>query len=397
MKKSVDIVYIVASQLGSIGMGTTAYNAIKKVNDENKRSYAIFCRGYKSEIELNKRNIRSYWYLEYLSYPFRFLEKKMGLKINPFKLVNFLYGKSIHLNLPQCKIYHTWLHISPEAIKKAKKQGATLILEGANSHPSNALEILNKEFRILKKNDLIQSSSILKEWNKVMPLFDYVMCPSDFVYESFLKYGFKKEQLKKVPYGVHIEDFKVRKKKKDNKFRAVFVGSVQVRKGIHYLLQAWDELKLKDAELIIVGRAGPDCLDIVNKYKNKKNIKFIGFEPKPQKYLEDADVFVSPSLEEGSALTCYEAMASGVPLIATFNTGSIARDNKDGFIVPIRNVIKLKEKIKYMYDNPEMSKNMGKSAREYVENFTWEKYSENVSKEYESILNARKNKEKQFT
>jgi len=146
------------------------------------------------------------------------------------------------------------------------------------------------------------------------------------------------------------------------------------------------ELKLDTSYL----RGWPDAHKVVDKYKNNKTIKFVGFAD-PKEYYKQADVFVLPTIEEGSALVGYEAMASGLPLITTFNSGSIARDKKDGFIVPIRDIPKLKEKIKFMQDNPKKCAEMGKSARKYVEGFTWEKYGEDLVKEYEKII-AKKEK-----
>jgi len=373
MEESIDVVYVVASKLGSIGMGTTALNAVKALDKSKEISYRVFCRGYdKRKVLLNKKNIYSYGFLETLSLPLRFIEKKMGVNIHPFKYINLAYGKMVARKLPRCRIYHTWMNISKDAIIKAKKQGAILILEGANSHPKNALKILEEEYTLLKKEKFIPNKKEIIEESKMIDLFDYIMCPSKFVYDSFLKYGNKsKKQLILLPYGVDYKKFSEQRKKKSKKFRVIFVGSLQIRKGVHYLLKAWRELKLKNAELILVGRVWPDMIDTIKEYKNERTIKFVGFDPDPTKYLKNADVFVSPSLEEGSALTCYEAMAAGLPVIATINTGSIIRDQKEGFIIPIRNVIKLKEKIKYLYNHPKVCEKMGKVARKRVKRFSW--------------------------
>ena len=259
MKESkIDVVYVVASKLGSIGMGKASYNAIKGIDDSDL-SYDVFCRGHKKDLNLNPHKLHSYGFLEWASYPFRFLEKKMGFNINPFKYINKAFGELINWNLPKSKIYHTWMRIAPKAIKKAKKNGTILILEGHNSHPLNSLNIMNSEYKKLGLNEFIQDPKEIKDEIELIKQFDYVMCSSEFVYESFLNQGFRKEQLIKLSYGVDTNKFKPSKIKKENKkIRFIFVGSVQIRKGVHYLLQAWEELKLKDAELLIIGREYPD-------------------------------------------------------------------------------------------------------------------------------------------
>jgi glycosyltransferase involved in cell wall biosynthesis len=65
----------------------------------------------------------------------------------------------------------------------------------------------------------------------------------------------------------------------------------------------------------------------------------------------------------------------------------VVRNNIDGFVIPIRDIETLKEKILFFYQNEDKRKEMGKSAREHVENFTWERYGERLIKFYQSICN----------
>ena len=85
-----------------------------------------------------------------------------------------------------------------------------------------------------------------------------------------------------------------------------------------------------------------------------------------------------------------QAMACGLPVICTTNTGGedIIRNGKEGFVVPIRDVEALKEKILYLYNNPEKCKRMGYNAKKMVrENFTWDYYGDRIIKKYKEILN----------
>ena len=384
IEKEVDVVYIIGSKLGSTGIGMIAYNAVKHL-EASGLSYKIFCRGYNKKLKLNKKNIKSFGYLETLSLPLRFLQKKLNLNIDPFKHVNYFFGKGIARNLPMCKIYHTWTDLAPEAIRKAKKAGSVLILEGANSHILNASNLLgyeNKKYGISDPYYKYKLKSVLKTYK----LYDYVICPSDFVYNSFLDNGFSKDKLILIPYGVDLEKFPVGGVRKDSKFRAIFAGSLQLRKGIQYMLQAWEELKLKNAELMVLGRVWPDTAKIVDKYKNNSSINFIGFDPDASVHMRDSDIFVFPTIEEGSALVTYEAMASGLPMVTTFNSGTVARDGKEGFIVPIRDVGAFKEKIKFLYNNPEIRKKMGVAARKRIERFSWDSSGEMLIEKYREIL-----------
>lgn len=392
VKDEKDVVYVVASKLGTIGMGSTSLNAVKGI-ERAGMNYKCFCRGYTAKVSLKRENLTNYSFLEYLSYPFRFVEKFFKIKMNSFKLVNYLFGELVSLNLPKTKIYHSWIGIAPKAIKKAKNQGAVLVLEAANSHPRNALEILEKEYKLFNVNMGIDEKKMFEEQERFVQNFDYVSCPSQFVYDSFLKRGFSKKKLCLIPYGVDIKRFRPSEKKENGgKIKFIFVGSIQLRKGIQYLLKAWDELKPKNAELIIVGRVWPDAYNVVKKYEKNSTIKFAGFDSDPVKTLQSADVFISPSLEEGSALTCYEALACGLPLIATHNTGSVMKDGKEGFIISIRDVEAIKKKIIYFCRNPEQVRKMGKAARKLAEDYTWDNYGDRLASFHKKILGDKNEK-----
>ena len=100
-----------------------------------------------------------------------------------------------------------------------------------------------------------------------------------------------------------------------------------------------------------------------------------------------ADIFVMPSLCESFGKVILEAMASGLPVIATTNTGArdVVKDGKHGFIIPIRDSKAIKDKIQYFYDNPSEIKRMGKNARKVAENYTWDRYSEKIADSLELV------------
>ncbi len=97
-----------------------------------------------------------------------------------------------------------------------------------------------------------------------------------------------------------------------------------------------------------------------------------------------------PSIQEGMAMVQLQAMACGLPLITTTNTGGddlITRNGEEGFVIPIRDVEAIKEKILYLYENQDIAKEMGEKAKKKVENgFTWDDYGDkyivNLNKVY---------------
>ncbi len=166
----------------------------------------------------------------------------------------------------------------------------------------------------------------------------------------------------------------------------LFVGNIGIQKGVHYLLEAWSSLNLKNSELVFIGQIQDEIKPILSKYEGKYIWRGHVKHEELYKEYSNASVFILPSLQEGSALVTYEAMACGIPLIVSENTGSIVRDGFDGFIIPIRDVDAIKEKIIWFFEHPDEMKIMGTNARGYVQNFTWERYADEVIKVYRELL-----------
>ena len=90
------------------------------------------------------------------------------------------------------------------------------------------------------------------------------------------------------------------------------------------------------------------------------------------------DVLVLPTLCEGSATVTYEALASGVPVITTENSGSVVREGIDGFVVPIRDAVSLAEKIELLCDDSGLRLQMADAARTRLSEISLAAYAERL-------------------
>lgn len=281
-------------------------------------------------------------------------------------------------------------------LSRAKKFGAVTVVERGSSHITYQNKILREEYELcgieLPPMSVPHPKIIEKELEEYKRT-DYISVPSIFVKKTFLDEGIPEEKIIHVPYGVNLSAFK-QVPKTDGVFRIVFVGGMCLRKGVHYLLQAFAELNLPNSELMLLGAMNEEMEPFFKKYKGYYN--YVGKIPQAElyKYYSQGSVFVMMSIEEGLALVQPQAMACGLPIIATTNTGAedIIRDGKDGFIIPIRNVEALKEKIKYLYEHQDICRAMGISAKERVsQGFSWDDYGNKMIAEYKRILNLKNN------
>jgi len=120
-----------------------------------------------------------------------------------------------------------------------------------------------------------------------------------------------------------------------------------------------------------------------------RHISHVPYSELPR-YYQSADIFVYPSLHEGSALAIYEALASGLPVITTHNSGSVVRDGVEGFIVPIREIEALKERILFLYQNKDIREQMSSQARKRAESFTWQAYRQRLGALAQSFVEEAK-------
>jgi glycosyltransferase involved in cell wall biosynthesis len=122
-----------------------------------------------------------------------------------------------------------------------------------------------------------------------------------------------------------------------------------------------------------------------------EGFKYLGPKPRAElyHYYSQASVFVIASIEEGLAMVMAQAMACGLPVIATTNTGAedLFTDGVEGFIVPIRNPEAIREKVLYLYKNPEVREQMSQAALRRVQTpGGWNEYGDHVAHAYGRAL-----------
>lgn len=308
------------------------------------------------------------------------------------KISNWSYKAQAKSNIKLLKnsdIYIGWSGSSLEALQEAKKLNKVTVLERGSSHYSYQMEILKEEYSYYNKkfipNDVVWQRE-LKEYE----LADFISIPSTFVKNTFLQYGIPEKKLLVNPYGVDLSSFR-KVEKNDNVFRIITSGNLSIRKGSRYLLEAFDELKLDRAEIWHIGSINPDMKEWLTRYKNK-NVHFLGHKPQNElyQYYSQGSVFVLMSLEEGMAMVQPQAMACGLPLIVSTNTGGsdlISEQGKEGYIIPIRDVEKLKEVLLDLYNNPDKLLKMSYDAQKRVKNgFTWDDYGDRYILALENIF-----------
>jgi len=210
---------------------------------------------------------------------------------------------------------------------------------------------------------------------------DKIYCASSFTKYTLEVSGIINDKIKVVPYGVDLKSFPYfdRNRQKATTINVLFVGSLNQRKGVFYLLEAIDLLQQAGipVTLEIIGRGIFDeellALFDIKQIKIGQNVSF---ESLIEAY-KNADVFVLPSLCEGFGQVILEAMATGLPIITTEHTSGpdLIENGKEGFVLPIRDSQSIVDKIEYMFRNPLIRQNMGRAAYAKSRQFSWGRFS----------------------
>lgn len=209
-------------------------------------------------------------------------------------------------------------------------------------------------------------------------LADRIVSASSFTKRTLVEHGVEGGKILVNPYGVDGRRFHSGDRaSRDRPLRFIFVGSLQARKGIPVLVDAWRRLAPRDAELWLVGAASAQARKLIPDLPGLALKGPISNADLPAIF-DACDAFVFPSLFEGFGLVILEAMANGLPVITTDATAGpdVLTDGRDGFLVPAGDADALEARMRWCLENRDRIPAMGAAARRAAEPFTWEAYGE---------------------
>lgn len=297
-------------------------------------------------------------------------------------LADWLFARWI----PSSTIYHGCTGVCLFSMKKASRLGAITMIENATMHARDWQKAVIEEckaFGVLPRNCRATLPRLLiwrleREYERC----DYIVVPSTIAGQSFADAGLGEKAIV-VNAGVDHQFFSPPVVVEPRAiFRVCYVGRVELAKGVPYLLQAWKQLDLADAELVLAGEIAPE-MDAVIKKDALPNVRITGILSSSQivDCYRVSHLFAFPSVNEGLARVLFEAMACGLPVVATDRSGAedLITKGVEGTIVPARDTGALAAAILWHYQNPEATTGMGKAARAKVEQqFTLAHYEERM-------------------
>jgi glycosyltransferase involved in cell wall biosynthesis len=238
------------------------------------------------------------------------------------------------------------------------------------------------------------AASLQQEWELALPEADFqhlvretsmaqsFLAASSFTRSTLVENGTPAEAVHVVPYGVDFLRFapdRSRRSLTGGKLRLLFVGRINQRKGIKYLLEAMRLVDSDQVELTVCGRVVDD-LELFRPFADRIQIRpDVSAEELVAAY-QAADLFVFPSVAEGFGQVLLESLACGLPILSTTHTAApdLIESGRQGFVVEPRQPEQLADRIAWSLTHRAELFAMREEARLLAEQFTWQRFREGV-------------------
>jgi len=297
---------------------------------------------------------------------------------------------------PSVSVYHYRAGYGGKSVAAARKNGMAILCDHSIAHPNLLDFFVENNGQWLEKGE---SGPVDLLWTYIREDFeraDHVLVNSDFVKDTFTHVGWEKDRVHVIYLGVDDsfldgvpEISMVDDGEKVGPPKLIFAGNFDTRKGADVLIEALTQIDHTPWTLDIIGTIGAGARGRYAGFLADERVTAVGMVDRAElaRRMVEANVFVFPSLAEGSARVIFEAMSSACYVITTPNTGSIVEDDVHGSLIPPGDVASTVAAIRSALDQPQRVKEIGHANAALVRrNYTQAAYGKNLDKLYKFLL-----------
>lgn len=300
------------------------------------------------------------------------------------------FDRFVASQLQPCDVFHALSGSALRSGARAKLLGATYVCDRGSSHIRFQDQILREEYDRQGLRFHGVDPKVIEMEEAEYETADAITVPSRFALRTFISLGISAGKMHLAPYGVDLARFRPTASPPPEEFRVLFAGSISIRKGILYLLDAYDRLSHPRKSLFFAGVLDPTIKPLLKRFLNRDDISFAGRLDRSQlvQRMSCSHVLVLPSVEEGLALVQAQALACGCPVVASTNTGAedLFTNGSEGFIVPIRNSDVIADRLQRLADDPHLHSQMRNRALERVRSIGgWNQYGKLMNTTFASL------------
>jgi glycosyltransferase involved in cell wall biosynthesis len=340
---------------------------------------------------VSRQSIRSVWTGEPLNRALSILYRRGWVGERKDAFISERHDRIVAARLRSgADVFIGWSSQCRLSLAAARRLSMKTVVERGSTHIEWQRDQLQEEMRLTGLPVDLPSSRTVEQELAEYDSADFISVPSAFAATTFVNKGVPASKLLVNPYGVDLHMFDVsdavRPHRQEAGIQVLHVGRVSARKGVHYLADAVS--RVQGARLTLVGSEEEG----IRKFLGQPSTAVIGAVAGSElpSWYRAADVFCLLSIEEGLALVIVQAMAMGLPVIATPNTGAeeLIEHGVHGFIVPPRDPAAAAERIQQLAGDESLRRRMGQQARARVaERFDWTHYGNRARAHYLRIMN----------
>ncbi len=300
------------------------------------------------------------------------------------------FGRWAAKHLPVADVVQAWTGYALEPVAAAKRGRMASVAFRASAHIEAQAELIQTEYEEFGFAAPAVYRPMIEREREEYAAADAVNVISTFAYRTFIERGHPASQLILTPLGVDVGEVAgaPRTPRGAGPLRVLFLGTVSLQKGVHYLLQAAHSFDSSGLKLSLIGGATADGHELLQRFAHPGEWKGRVQRAELRTILSAHDVLVLPSVQDGFGAVICEAMAAGLPVIATENTGApdVIRDGIDGFIVPARSVDALQKALAVLVSDRDRCVAMGEAAASGIATQrSWDRFADDMLNEYAEL------------
>jgi glycosyltransferase involved in cell wall biosynthesis len=315
----------------------------------------------------------------------------------------------VQMKLPEHGVFFGYSYSSLEVLREEKRNGKLCILDQIDPGAPEFRLVAEEMRRHPELNGLPPELPTAyydrnrREWE----IADVIVVNSEWTRDAIVAEGASPEKIEILPLAYESKRVATRQQEdgaqerqpmfrsrlpdraRSATLRVLWLGQVNVRKGIHYLIEAARLLQTEHVEFDVVGSIG---ISEAALNSAPRNMRFHGSVSRDcaAGWYRQSDVFVLPTLSDGFAITQLEAFAHCLPVITTPNCGRVVEDGKTGFVIPPRDPEALAEAVMQFVRNRSLVDEMFPRCQEAINAYSIDSYGQRLVEIIDSGINRRK-------
>jgi glycosyltransferase involved in cell wall biosynthesis len=326
------VLYSFPMRLGATGIGATAWHQVTGLAELGV-DVTVVCGSLERPLPATVP-VRETMRVASVKVPYRAVGKERALAHHDLRCARLLDRSHGAFDL-----VHAWPRGALRTLGAARTHGVAGVLERANAHTAFAFEAVasvNRELDIVDEpgSPHAYDAEVLEREEREYAAADALLCPSEFVAQTFRERGFEEDRLLRHRYGYDPSRFTAATRDAREPFTVLFAGRGEPRKGLHVALRAWLDSAARHAggRFVIAGPIDDVYRPRLATMLADPSVEELGAVTAMADVMRAADVLVLPSVEEGSALVTYEARAAGCVLVVSDCAGAACSDGHDALL-----------------------------------------------------------------